>query len=308
MLVLPDVDHDDVALAERSDRAALRRLRGDVPDHEAVGRPGEAAVGDERDRLRQPLADDRPGDVEHLAHARAPVRPSYRITTTSSAAIRPAFTAKHSSSESNTRAGPRWRVRSWPASHRAALGREVAVEHRDAAAGLERLLDRDDDGLAVLLDRLAGDLAEGAAVDGLRIAVEQAGLHQLARDERDPAGRVHVVRVPAPPGLHVRDDRRRRRDPLEVVDREVDPEVARDRDQVEHPFVEPPVAATDATAFSKDSFVTKERGVTLSRTTCTASRPISYAASPSCDASPGSRSCRRARARGSRGSSTSCWR
>ncbi len=43
-------------------------------------------------------------------------------------------------------------------------------------------------------------------------------------------------------------------------------------------FVDPPVAATEATAFSNDSFVTKERGVTLSRTSCTASRPASYAA------------------------------
>ncbi len=41
------------------------------------------------------------------------------------------------------------------------------------------------------------------------------------------------------------------------------------------PFVEPPVAATEATAFSNDSFVTNERGVTLSRTSLTASRPIS---------------------------------
>ena len=40
-------------------------------------------------------------------------------------------------------------------------------------------------------------------------------------------------------------------------------------------FVEPPVAATEATAFSNDSFVTNERGVTLSRTSCTASRPAS---------------------------------
>ena len=44
------------------------------------------------------------------------------------------------------------------------------------------------------------------------------------------------------------------------------------------PFVEPPVAATEATAFSNDSRVTSERGVTLSRTSCTARRPASYAA------------------------------
>ena len=41
------------------------------------------------------------------------------------------------------------------------------------------------------------------------------------------------------------------------------------------PFVEPPVAATEAAAFSKDSFVTTARGRMSSRTSCTASRPIS---------------------------------
>ena len=44
-------------------------------------------------------------------------------------------------------------------------------------------------------------------------------------------------------------------------------------------FVDPPVAATEATAFSNDSFVTNERGVTASRTIWTARRPIAYAAS-----------------------------
>ena len=40
-------------------------------------------------------------------------------------------------------------------------------------------------------------------------------------------------------------------------------------------FVEPPVAATEATAFSNDSIVTNDRGVTFRRTTSTASRPSS---------------------------------
>ena len=39
------------------------------------------------------------------------------------------------------------------------------------------------------------------------------------------------------------------------------------------------MAATEATAFSNDSLVTSERGVTSSRTSCTARRPSSYAAS-----------------------------
>ena len=46
-----------------------------------------------------------------------PAGPSYRITITSPGRIVRCLTAvKQSSSLSNTRAGPRWRSRSWPAS------------------------------------------------------------------------------------------------------------------------------------------------------------------------------------------------
>ena len=43
----------------------------DVADHQPARRAGEAPVGDERDRLAEAGADDRRGDAEHLAHARA---------------------------------------------------------------------------------------------------------------------------------------------------------------------------------------------------------------------------------------------
>ena len=42
-----------------------------MADHEPVRRAGEAAVGDQRDRVAEPLADERRGHVEHLAHAGA---------------------------------------------------------------------------------------------------------------------------------------------------------------------------------------------------------------------------------------------
>ena len=51
--------HDDVAVANGGDRTAARRLGRDVADHEAARRAGEAAVGDQRDRLAEPGADDR---------------------------------------------------------------------------------------------------------------------------------------------------------------------------------------------------------------------------------------------------------
>ena len=46
------------------------RLGRDVADHQAVRRAGEAAVGDQRDLVAEALADERGGDVQHLAHAR----------------------------------------------------------------------------------------------------------------------------------------------------------------------------------------------------------------------------------------------
>ena len=118
---------------------------------------------------------------------------------------------------------------------RAPAGREVAVEDGDAAAGLQRRLDRNDDGLALGLDGRVGDLTERPSVDRPRVLVQEPGLLQLPGDESDATGAVHVVRVPAAPRLHVGDDRGPRRDPLEVVDRELDSEIAGDRDQVERP-------------------------------------------------------------------------
>ena len=40
-------------------RPAVRRLRRDVADHEAVGRAREAPVGEERHRVAEARADDR---------------------------------------------------------------------------------------------------------------------------------------------------------------------------------------------------------------------------------------------------------
>ena len=56
---LVDVDRDRVAVADGRDRAAVDRLGGDVADHEAVRGAGEAAVGEQRDVVAEPLPHDR---------------------------------------------------------------------------------------------------------------------------------------------------------------------------------------------------------------------------------------------------------
>ena len=61
----------DVAVAHGRERPAARGLGRDVADHQAARGAREAPVGDERDRLAEPGADDGRGDAQHLAHARA---------------------------------------------------------------------------------------------------------------------------------------------------------------------------------------------------------------------------------------------
>src|SRR4051794_26318000 len=66
-----DVDRDRVALAHGGDRAAVDGLGGDVAGHEPARSAGEAAVGEQRDAVAEPLPHDRRGHREHLAHAGA---------------------------------------------------------------------------------------------------------------------------------------------------------------------------------------------------------------------------------------------
>ena len=104
---------------------------------------------------------------------------------------------------------------------------------REAARRLDRRLDRDDDLLARRLDDGGRDLAERATVHVGRVRVDQALLGQLARDERDAAGAVDVRGDVPAARLEAREDRRTRRDLVEVLELVRDPELARDREQVE---------------------------------------------------------------------------
>ena len=63
-----DVDRHHLALLEDGDRTTAEGLGDDVADHEPVRRAGEAAVGDQRDVVAEPFADDRAGDLQHLGH------------------------------------------------------------------------------------------------------------------------------------------------------------------------------------------------------------------------------------------------
>ena len=140
--------------------------------------------------------------------------------------------------------------------HDAAVRREVAAQDRQAAGRLERALDRDDDLLPRRLDDRGRDLAERAAVDGRRVAVHEPRLQQLARDERDAAGGVQVGGDEAAARLDVGDDRRALGDRgRSRRARASMPSSRAIASRWRTPFVEPPVAATAAIAFSSASRV-----------------------------------------------------
>ena len=107
--------------------------------------------------------------------------------------------------------------------HRAA---ERAVEHADAAVGGERVAHagagrsssrvsrgagRQRSSSALVEVRLVAVAAEAVARDGVDVRVHQAGVEQLADQERHAAGGVEVVDVGRAVGVDARQQRRRRR-------------------------------------------------------------------------------------------------
>ena len=139
----------------------------DVADHQAVGPAGEPAVGEQRDRVAEALADEGGGHAQHLLHPGAADRPlvaddddvaghdplvadrgvalGLGLEDAGRAAMQPPLVAGEL--------------------HDAAVGRERPAQDRQAAGRLERPLDRHDHLLAGRLGRGRGDLGDRPAVD-----------------------------------------------------------------------------------------------------------------------------------------------
>ncbi len=146
---------DDVALAQRGDRPADERLGGDVAGHEAARRAAEAAVREQRDALAEPLADERRGHAEHLAHAGAALRAFVADDDDVAGvdlAVRDRLEGVLLAVEDARRAAMLQALVTGDL-HDAAVGREVALQDDEAARRLQRLVDRQDD---VLAGRLLG--------------------------------------------------------------------------------------------------------------------------------------------------------
>ena len=142
--------------------------------------------------------------------------------------IFPASTAAwQASSESKTRAGPVWWMRSWPATlMTAAVGGEVAAHDDEAAGGLERLVPGVDDGLAGGFDGERGLFGEGLAGDGDAVAFEQACVEEALGEEAAAACVLIVLGDVLAAGGEVADEGRALGDAVEVVHGEGDVELA----------------------------------------------------------------------------------
>ena len=229
------VDADDVAVAQQADGAALGRLRPDMADAEAARRAGEPSVRDQRHRLAEAAPVDRGGRRQHLAHAGpalgafiaddddiarldAPVDHGVEGVLLAVEAARRALELQH--------------VHARDLHDRAVRG-EAALEAHHAARLAERRLHRIDD----LLVGREGDVLEvfghGLAGDRDAVAVQEAVVEQLAQQDRDAAGVVHILGDILPAGLEVTDIGRRAEDLGDLQQVEIDARLMRNSRQVQ---------------------------------------------------------------------------
>ena len=182
-----------------------------MADHQAAGGAGEAAVGDHRDALAEALADDRRGDLQHLPHPGAADRAlvaDHDDVAGVDLLVLDGAEAVLFGLEDAGRAGLLAALGAGDLDHGALRG-EVAAHDRQAAFGLERVVERAHDFLARRLGRRRGVLADRLAGDRDRVAVQEPGFGEPLEDHRHAAGRVEVGGDEAAAGLEVGEQRRR---------------------------------------------------------------------------------------------------
>ena len=118
-------------------------------------------------------------------------------------------------------------------------------------------------------------LGHGLAVDGERVAVEPAGREQFVHHRRQAAGAIIILAEIFARRLHVDQERHVVADRLPILDRKLDADVARDRDEWIGALVEPPIAEQATIAFSNAARVRMSDGFRSSRTISTARTPVS---------------------------------
>jgi hypothetical protein len=205
-----------------------------VADAGAPGRPREAPVGDQHDVAAEPGALDRARHRQHLAHARPALRAlvaDHQHVALGDAAAGDRREAVLLGVEDLGGAAEREVVVAGDLHHRPGRG-EAAAQHRQAALAGDRLGDAADD-LAVGLAGALEVLGQGPAGHGEGVAVDQADLQQLAQHHRQPADPVQVGHDEAAARPHVDEVGHSPAGGVEVVEGQLDPGLAGDRQQVQ---------------------------------------------------------------------------
>ena len=293
------------------DRPAPRRFRRDVTGHQPAGRPGEAAVGDERHRIAQPGAHDGGGHAQHLAHARAAARPFVaddddvaRLDRAGAHGLERRFFAV----EHARRAGMALGVVAGDLHHRA-FRREIALEDDQAAGRLDRVRQRPHDDLVRRFRRFARVLADRPPGDRHRVGMQMSAFEQPPRDERDAAGAMQIGGDEAATRLEIREQRHTRVDAVEVFDVERHLRFVGDGEQVQHG-----VGRAAGGGDGGDGVLERVARDDLPRPHAALQHVHHHGAGaraprrPCRRRSPECWRCRTARCRGSRTRSPSCWR
>ena len=233
----PDVDHDAVALGDEGDGTTVDGLGGDVADTEAVGSPGEAAVGDERSVAATAGALHGPGDGEHLAHAGTALGTLVSDDDDVTGLDPVVQHGDHGGILAVEHAGPAVEVVDVEAGHLhdGAQRGERAGEHGNAADVVDGIVEGVDD-LAVGGGRIeqCQVLGDGPAGDGDLVAVQEALVEEHLQHDRHATDAVDVDHVVVAVGLGVGEVRHLGGDPVEVVEFERHVGLEGDRQQVQH--------------------------------------------------------------------------
>src|SRR5919107_967703 len=201
-----------------SHSAAMGGCGGHVPGHESAGGAGEAAVGEQGDRLAQPLAHEGRRHAEHLAHpgpalgALVPDHddvPVYHVAGLHSLhGLLLGFV--------DTRGALVMEARIAGNLDNTALGGQVTLEDHEPTRLVQAVFDGDHHVLVRDLFDAFDLLGYRAAGGGDLSAVHETSFDEAASDEPRAAYAIEVHGSISAAGLEVGDDRGPFADPLEV--------------------------------------------------------------------------------------------
>src|SRR5438128_9504096 len=203
-----------------------------MADHQAMGRTGKAAIGDQGHGIAESLADESAGYAEHLAHSRTADRtlvanhddvasldlPGAHCFKRRLLAVED---ARWATMKESLMAGEFYDT---------TLGREIAAKDGEATGWLQRLRQQRHDLLAGCFHRTLRYLGHRPAVDRPRVTVDQPTLGQALRHQPDAAGIVQVLGDVLAAGFEAGDHRGAGGHPIEVIDAQGHTRFAGDRE------------------------------------------------------------------------------